>query len=72
MSMSLVLAQGGEQVRQLPMDPIMYGVLALAAFGLLLAVTWSFRSTASKVRATGQRGGHGRSGSDDTHGPGHH
>jgi hypothetical protein len=72
MSMSLVVAQGGEQLRELPMDPAMYGVLALAAFGLLLAVTWSFRHTASKVRAPGQRGGRGSHGSGDTDGYGHH
>ncbi len=32
------------------MPPMLYGILALAALLLLLALVWSFRGTAYKVR----------------------
>lgn len=59
--MSLTLASvftaAEEAHRELPMPAIAYGILALAAFGVLLALLWSFRGTAQKVRSP-QAGGH--------------
>ena len=46
---ALVRAEG-EAHRQLPMTPELYGIIALALFVLLLALLWSFRGTAYKVR----------------------
>ena len=46
---ALVRAEG-EAHRQLPMPAEIYGVIALVLFILLLALLWSFRGTASKVR----------------------
>ncbi|MGL4745183.1 MAG: hypothetical protein ACRCXL_12455 [Dermatophilaceae bacterium] len=43
---SVVVAE--EAVRELPIPPWSFGVLALVAFALLLAFTWSFRGTAQK------------------------
>ncbi len=40
----------GEAHRQLPMPAAMYGVIAMVLFVLLLALLWSFRGTAYKVR----------------------
>jgi hypothetical protein len=45
-----VLAGAEEATRELPMPPLVYGILMLALFVLLLAFTWSFRGTAYKVR----------------------
>ncbi len=60
-SVLLVLLGAAEEEahRQLPMPAPLYGLLALAAFLLLLGLTWSFRGTAYKVRDkhTHQRGG---------------
>ncbi len=48
---ALLRAEGAAEAhRELPMPPILYGVLALAALLLLLALLWSFRGTAYKVR----------------------
>ena len=50
----------GETHRELPMPAYMYGILALVLFGLGLAVLWSFRGTAQKVRGGNSgHGGHG-------------
>ena len=46
---ALVRAEG-EVHRQLPMPAAMYGDVALVLFVLLLALLWSFRGTAYKVR----------------------
>ncbi|HRW20219.1 MAG TPA: hypothetical protein P5181_15395 [Dermatophilaceae bacterium] len=43
-------AEGAEGHRQLPMPAEMYGVAALLIFLLLLALLWSFRGAAYKVR----------------------
>lgn len=45
-----LIAAEEETLRELPMPPVAYGLLALAGFGLLLAVLWSFRGTAQKIR----------------------
>ena len=37
-----------EQLRELPIPPAGYGLLALAAFGLLLVVTFAFRSVGQR------------------------
>lgn len=37
-----------EEAVELPADPWVFGVGALVLFGVLLAVTWAFRSVASK------------------------
>lgn len=44
------LVTEGAKVHDLPMPPIVFGVIALALFGLALAVLWSFRGTVQKVR----------------------
>jgi hypothetical protein len=41
-------AEGGETLRELPIPPVAFGLLALAAFGLLLVVTFAFRSVANR------------------------
>jgi hypothetical protein len=46
---ALVRAEG-EAHRQLPMPAEMYAVIAMALFLLVLALLWSFRGTAYKVR----------------------
>ncbi len=44
------LVRAEEAQRHLPMPAWLYGVLAMAAFLLLLGVLWSFRGTAYKIR----------------------
>lgn len=77
MSWIAVVAEGEGHARELPMPAYMYGVIALAAFALLLAVTWAFRGTAAKLgsprRGHGPAGGaHGHGGGVPDRGPGHH
>ncbi|HET7397970.1 MAG TPA: hypothetical protein VFJ94_05550 [Intrasporangium sp.] len=43
-----------EAVRELPMPPIAFFLIAFGLFTALLLVTWSFRNTAYKVRPRGQ------------------
>ena len=43
-----VLAAEEAALRELPMPPWAFGVLALAAFALLLLVLWTFRGTAQR------------------------
>lgn len=38
------LAAGAEQARKLPIPPLGYALLAIAAFGALLLVTFAFRN----------------------------
>lgn len=46
-----VLVRVEEEVhRELPLSPLGFGLIALGVFLLLLAVLWSFRGTAYKVR----------------------
>ena len=45
-----VLIHAEEATRELPMNPVMYAVIAFAIFLLLLGFLWSFRGTAYKVR----------------------
>lgn len=52
-------AAGGH--RELPMSPVAYGIIAMVLFILLLALLWSFRGAAYKVRDKHSRpaaGGH--------------
>ena len=39
---------GTEKLRELPMPPWAFGVLAFGCFVVLLGVLWSFRNTAAK------------------------
>ncbi|MFZ1285610.1 MAG: hypothetical protein WAR57_01070 [Candidatus Phosphoribacter sp.] len=51
----------GETHRQLPMPSLMYAAIAMGLLLLLLALLWSFRGTAYKVRDKHSRpasGGH--------------
>ncbi|WP_198954497.1 hypothetical protein [Kineosporia sp. R_H_3] len=42
------VAAEGEQLRELPIPPVAFGLLALAGFGLLLLVTFAFRSVSTR------------------------
>jgi hypothetical protein len=42
-----------EEVRSLPMPPILFGIIAFCAFLLGLGVLWTFRNTAAKVPPPG-------------------
>jgi hypothetical protein len=49
--------------RHLPMDPLFFGIISIALFGLALAFLWSFRNTAAKtdprnIGDHGAQGGH--------------
>ncbi len=59
---ALVRAEGAAEAhRELPMPPLAYGIIAMVLFILLLALLWSFRGTAYKVRDKHSRpaaGGH--------------
>jgi hypothetical protein len=46
--MESLLAAGTEPPHSLPMAPAAFGLLALAAFGLLLAVTYAFRNVSNR------------------------
>ena len=60
-SVLLPLAAGAEEAHNpLPMDELWFGVLAMVAFLLLLALTWSFRNTGAKAdQAKARRDGSG-------------
>ena len=46
---TLLLAAATEEAhRELPMPAIVFGIIALSVFATLFALTWSFRSVASK------------------------
>jgi hypothetical protein len=45
-----VLVHAEEAKRELPMPPILFGLLSFAVFLILLALLWSFRGTAYKTR----------------------
>ncbi|GLI28881.1 hypothetical protein ARHIZOSPH14_31230 [Agromyces rhizosphaerae] len=47
--LTTVLAET-EFARELPMDPIWYGVIALVVFAALGFVTWSYRDVANRHR----------------------
>ncbi|WP_353809960.1 hypothetical protein [Agromyces sp. SYSU T00194] len=47
--MTTVLAET-EFARELPMDPIIYGVIAMVIFIALGFVTWSYRDVANRHR----------------------
>ncbi|MGI8530433.1 MAG: hypothetical protein ACR2KO_13255 [Geodermatophilaceae bacterium] len=53
------LVTEGAVPRELPMPSYLYGIIALMLFGLGLAVLWSFRGTAQKVRGSSTHGGQG-------------
>ncbi len=48
MTVSLVAAEGAEKASALPISAVAFGVLALAVFGLLLLVTFAFRSVGNR------------------------
>jgi hypothetical protein len=48
MSASIVAAEGAEKASSLPIPAEAFGLLALAALGLLLAVTFAFRSVGNR------------------------
>jgi hypothetical protein len=41
----------GDTSRELAMSPLAFGILAMVAFLVLLAVLWAFRGTAAKIAA---------------------
>jgi hypothetical protein len=43
-----LLAAAGEQGPELPMSAGAFGIVALAVFAALLAVTWAFRSVGKR------------------------
>ena len=43
---------------ELPIPPFAYGLIALAAFAVLLAVTWAFRGNAQKHTPDSERNDH--------------
>ena len=51
MTPSHLITTTEETTRELPMPPLAFGVLAMVAFLVLLAVLWAFRGTASKIAA---------------------
>ncbi|MGL5866452.1 MAG: hypothetical protein ACRCYX_11395 [Dermatophilaceae bacterium] len=48
MTLPVVVVASEEAVRELPIPPWSFGVIALLVFALLLGLTWSFRGTAQK------------------------
>jgi hypothetical protein len=48
MTASLLAAGGAEKASSLPIPPEAFGLLALAGFGLLLLVTFAFRSVGNR------------------------
>ncbi|HVN13145.1 MAG TPA: hypothetical protein VMT69_13705 [Kineosporiaceae bacterium] len=48
MAASLVAAEGATKASTLPIPPIAFAILAMAAFGLLLFITFAFRSVARR------------------------
>jgi hypothetical protein len=47
-TLATVAAAGEEHLRELPIPPVAFGLLGLAAFGLLLLVTFAFRSVGTR------------------------
>ena len=44
-----VLAEGtAEQVRELPMSPLSFGLMVMVIFIALLGLVWTFRNTSNK------------------------
>lgn len=41
-------ATEGETLRELPIPPVAFGLVALAAFGALLVLTYAFRSVGNR------------------------
>lgn len=50
MTAALLLAEGEEIVNELPVAPIVYGIVAFAVLMSLLVVTFAFRSVGSRHR----------------------
>lgn len=48
MRIALPMSAGHEVVNQLPMHPVMYGVLAFAILVLLLLTTFAFRNVRTR------------------------
>jgi len=46
--MASLLAEGSQAPHSLPMPPAAFGLLAIAAFGVLLAVTLAFRNVGNR------------------------
>ena len=46
--MARLLAGSSETAQSLPISPAAFGILALVAFGVLLAVTYAFRSVSNR------------------------
>jgi hypothetical protein len=42
------MQEGAETEHALPMDPWVFGVLAIVAFAVLLGITWSFKSVGQR------------------------
>ena len=62
-----------EILRELPMPPWAFGVIAFGAFLVLLGVLWSFRNTAARHdRPAGHGDAHGSQGSHASTDPGAH
>ncbi|MGL5816312.1 MAG: hypothetical protein ACRCYR_02010 [Phycicoccus sp.] len=55
-SVPVAVVASEETVRELPIPPWSFGVLALLAFAVLLGLTWSFRGTAQKYARPGLTG----------------
>jgi hypothetical protein len=67
-SATVLAAETHEVVNELPMPPIMFGVIAAAVFALLGLVVWSYRDVANRhSQVSGRRGGDG-SGHGSAHG----
>lgn len=61
--------------RPLPMEPVVYGIIALAIVFAALGFTWMFRHSAQVMIEGDARRAHGGHGSHDAHGTsggGHH
>ena len=68
---------GAHAGRPLPMEPWVYGVIAVALVFILLGLTWMFRRTAQVMiegdtHVHGHGPGHGAPGAHGTSGGGHH
>lgn len=46
--MQSLLSEGTEAAVDLPISPVGFGLLAIAVFGVLLAVTFAFRSISNR------------------------
>ncbi len=57
---AVVLAAEAERHNELPMPPVMFGIIALTVFAFLAVVVWSYRDVANRHRqVSGRRGGDG-------------